>query len=522
MARKSRPRKRKAKKKNASQAKPALQEAAPIVDAEAVTLEPDDVVLASSPKPVDESPTPAPIIRQADVIEIRPVSEPESEEDLVEADAELDWVDSGGTKASLPVPTEEEVPEDNESLEELESLQSELNAMLEEGEKAMEPVDVTQAEPEEESPTTGRKRILRFERKLQAADRLPTELDAVEVEDSSSDTLIASAPILAEAPKALPVTDSPWGGVKAGGGEAPAEHFYGGRNFLTVVGEIPVIGKVLISEGALRPLVVFILVFTPIVALTFVLVVMFMMDRDDPLRSVNKGVAPVALEKSVPLEEIEEAVRDFASASTWEEKLKYVRAAGHVVEPLRSYYEDHAVNPAEDVVIERAERVEMNGLDLFKVEATLLPQKEVVTLVLERDSRGYLKVDWAVAVDYQEADWQQFYDDQVSQPTTLRVALAEQRKPYHNFQFEDEEKFRGYRIWYPDSKLPPLNGYAEIGSDLDKALQSLVRAESRGHVPVILSVAYPEDAQDPSMVRMVELVSPSWVVDYEALARSQG
>ena len=197
-----------------------------------------------------------------------------------------------------------------------------------------------------------------------------------------------------------------------------------------------------------------------------------------------------------------------------------MRAAGYVVEKLRDYYTSNAVRLGEDVIIERVERVVMNGLDLLKIEATILPQKEVLELMIERNARGYLKVDWEVAVDYQEVPWLSFYNEQRSQPTNLRVGLGLQDSPYHNYKFGDPVKFRGYRLWYPDTDLPKLTGYVKRGSDLDKELAALLAGESVEKHPAILTVAYPEDPKDPSMVRITDVVSPGWVVDYESVAHT--
>ena len=326
-------------------------------------------------------------------------------------------------KSWTPLSPSEHSPEHNEdALGELDALQSELDALLDDGTLADAPLIYgDHASAAEEAPI---KRGHRFERKLQPADRLPTDL--IDGQPEASDTSHAS---LFKAPKAMPDSsvDSPWSNETAGGQGEP-EKFFGWKNVLGVIGEIPIIGRILVRDGAWRPVTVFTVIFSLINALLFWLVLELMVEKD-PLRGVNVATIPVEPAKSVPMDEIRACVRAFTVASTWEEKLKHVRGAGYVVEKLRDYYQTNPVRLGEDVIIERAERVEMNGLDLFRIEATILPQEETLVLMMERDARSYLKVDWEVAVDYQDVPWQTFYDEQRTEPTNLRVVLRFQDPP---------------------------------------------------------------------------------------------
>ena len=379
------------------------------------------------------------------------------------------WDEPECKEKALP-PKQIEVGENPspEELEELDALQSELEEMLHLDDEAIAAVE------EEPAQADKRPKVYRLERKLQHRDALPGDLNPSTEEETSPGQTLTSAP------KTLPAAedDSTWGDVRAGG-QGEEEKFFGGKNVLRVVEDIPLLGKVFVSNGAWRPLFLFVVVFSIINALIFALVLSFWWE-DDGLRSINIGEQPVPPEESVPIDEIETAIRKFAAAPTWEEMLKHVRAPGHLVDKLRTYYETHPIIPSGDIVIERVDRVAMNGLDLFKVEATRLPSKEALVAMVERDPHGNLKVDWEVAVDFQEVEWQTFYDDKMSAPVELRVVFKEGH--YYNFEFEDKTKFRSYRLYYPDAELPELNGYVERDSELDRKLPK--SSESCGRTPV--------------------------------------
>ena len=514
MARKSRSRKRKAKKnsvKSVSSKVVSTGRAPKGESAESKTVE-ADVVIDAIAEETEPQLVVRPVIHPAEVIEIRPAEFPES--GLPNDNLSLEGWDKPQIRES-PLPSKEALP--GESEDTLDALQSEIDVMLDDGSLGEAPLVYEEKVSVSEEPT--RKRVHRFERKLQPVDRLPEELS-----DSESDSEEALGDVFSKAPKTMPETDagSPWSDERAGGQGSP-EKFFGRKNVLEVIEEIPLIGRVLVlvRDGAWRPSTVFVVIFSLINTLIFILVLSFMLEDPDRLRSFNeKGTSPEELAKSVPMGEIKACVKAFTVASTWEEKLKHVRAAGHVVEKLRAYYQTNPVRLGEDVIIERAERVVMNGLDLFKIEATVLPQKEALVLMIERDARGLLKVDWEVAVDYQEMPWKTFYEEQPTQPTNLRVVFRLQDPPYYNYQFGDPVAFRGYRLSYPKTGFPNLTGYVERGSELDKELEALLGGENVEQYPAILNVAYPKNPQDPAMVRITKMVSPGWVVDYEAVAHT--
>ena len=288
------------------------------------------------------------------------------------------------------------------------------------------------------------------------------------------------------------------------------------RNVLAVLEKVPLLGPLLVRDGSWRPVVVFIVIFSVINALIFTLILSTWVDNDG-LISVSEGEKVVPLEESVPINDIESAVRAFATAPTWEEMLKHVRAPGHILPQLRAYHDKHAMIGAEDVEIQRAVPVDVNGLSLFKVEVELLPSGKPLIAMVERDPHGHLKVDWEVAVDYQVVDWQAFYDQRISEPVPMRLVYRE--GTYYNYEFEDRTRYQCYRLSYPDSDLPELNGYVEKGSDLDKSLQLLLTEEGKV-VPAILSISYPEVTKDAAMVIIRDVVAEGWVIDYEAESTS--
>ncbi len=294
MVRMLRGRKGKAKKKAAKSASSSAAPSPKVSDCEAVETEIEaleaDVVIAPAPEVVQPPPVIRSVVHQAEVIEIRPAAAPKPE--LPNDDLSLgEWDEPEFQDVPLQ-PKEPPLKESGETIGELDALQSEIDAMLEDSSLAGAP--------------------LVYDEKLQPADRLPAELG-----DSQSEADDTSSNVLSTAPKTMPEPDagSTWGGERVGGEGAP-EKFYGGKNVLGVIEEIPLIGRILVRDGAWCPLTVFIVIFSLINALIFWLVLSLMVDDEDRLRSVNTGITPTEPAKSVPMEEIKAAVRAFTVAST--------------------------------------------------------------------------------------------------------------------------------------------------------------------------------------------------------------
>ncbi len=338
------------------------------------------------------------------------------------------------------------------------------------------------------------------------------------------DRPMASAAPVADLPQDIPMTmpddpaaggDSSWGTLNPGGRGAP-EKFFSERNIRETVAELPLLGPLLVEDGHWRMPTFYIIAFTAINALVIYVIIEAVQQARAALMP---PVLPEAREQGIDPVEVKESIEAFVRAETWQEKLKHCRAAGHIVQRLQAYYEKYPVDTAEDVVIEKAYHTLVNGLEMIKVQALLMPGKRPFVGMLERDPHGYLKVDWEVAVDYQEMSWMEFAVQQPREPVMFRAVLREGE--YYNYQFSDSRKFRCYILWYPEKEWPELYGYVERNGDIDIAIRNLFTVARQAHHPVMVKLAYPEEVSDNRIVHISELVAGSWVYDYEAGERGE-
>lgn len=477
------------------------------LEGEANVVEIDTIVPAEEPAVVvrkvsamEETTVPA------EVIEIRPVAEPEAE------------IDS--TPSTIPPPRKPSVPPNEETpLDELDELQAELDALLSQ--------EITDDNVEEHLTAIDKTQqsIHRLELKLNKVDRLPDDLDP-EIGESSAAKPAPSLPARPVPPAFTGRPDIPetasmsWGEPRAGVG-AGKERPEGDAEVLRALESVPLIGRFLVRDGRWRLSALFFPTFGSICVVVYYLAVTLMQGSADPLRSVAGGEEKQSRATAIPTEEIREVLLGYARAPDWETKLKYIRAPGHLVPVVREYYQKHPIVPAEDVRLGMAQPVTLNGLEILKLEATLLPSGQLFEAMLERDPHGHLKVDWEVAVDYQEIDWNQFAAEQRTDPVQLRVVAREE--DYYNFQYSDDSVYRCYRLWYPHSEWPTFYGYVKRDGEIDRQMQEHITLSGDGRYAFILSLAYAEETpKEAPLVEIREVVCPSWVIDYEARAKGRG
>jgi hypothetical protein len=138
-----------------------------------------------------------------------------------------------------------------------------------------------------------------------------------------------------------------------------------------------------------------------------------------------------------------------------------------------------------------------------------------------RDHLGRVRLDWESLVGYSEMDWPEFREKRVTEPKLFRAYMM--ADDYYNFEFADEEKFIGVRLFSPDGAwafsgfceregpegkvlqgLLAANGEAAAGEDIPRAVKNLF--------PVTVRLAFPEKSISDHCVWIREVVSGQWFV----------
>ncbi len=233
--------------------------------------------------------------------------------------------------------------------------------------------------------------------------------------------------------------------------------------------------------------------------------------------SIASGSQPVEQEGLGPYEpanftEIEETLTHFFTADTLETQLLWVRDPERVRPLMEKYYENHPVKLVSgfrQLKIKSPTPTETAALHM--VDVVLEPSQWQRRLVVEQEESGY-KVDWEVAVGYQEQSWASFQETQPTTPKAFRAILLEGQ--YYNYQFSDRSQYLCWEIVHPQEPDLLLYGYTSMDSPLTDFLmrETTIKASGRRRGPsVIVNLAYPENPQDSSQVLITDLVQKGWV-----------
>ena len=203
---------------------------------------------------------------------------------------------------------------------------------------------------------------------------------------------------------------------------------------------------------------------------------------------------------------IEEAVRNFVTASSPDELKKYIRNSERVGPLLDLYYEKA------DYEVEGFDSLDLTQLKYSGDVVTVLVQKAnflTAPIALERvidgEEESY-QIDWESWVGYCDYTSDQMRAEKPDKPFLMRVIV----KPadYYNYDFSDDEKWRSLGLELKGS-IHSFLGYVERGSEQDVKFRAMMKGGLL--VPCMVRVAYPTGSRSKDQVEILEVLGEGWL-----------
>ena len=221
-----------------------------------------------------------------------------------------------------------------------------------------------------------------------------------------------------------------------------------------------------------------------------------------PAANPKEGSPMVARSEAFLLAASEPLVRRFLAATTVDDLLPLVRNPTVAEARMRAFYTAGKVE-----AVGMSQFNSGGGLsirDMFISLSVVTRDHEERALALIETPQG-LKIDWESWVGWSDISWEKFLATKPVTGHVFRVTVS--AVEYYNFGFDDESKWRSYRLISPDGENS-LYGYVERGSVLEQRIRP--DGETKG-LAMMLSLKFPEGATTNSQVVIETLVADGWV-----------
>ena len=213
---------------------------------------------------------------------------------------------------------------------------------------------------------------------------------------------------------------------------------------------------------------------------------------------------PVVVQRSEAelMAEAESLARKFLQAKTVEEMLPLVNEPDIAEKRMRPFYEaDGITAPGLSA---------FNSTGGFAVKGKLVSADLVTGDFDQRpmafvDTPAGLRIDWESWAGWSEMTWGEFRSKKPTEPHVFRLSLSP--VVYYNFGFDDESKWKSFRLESPDQEHS-IYGYVEKDSMLEEQIR-LDRDTKK--VFLMLSLKFPPDAEKDNQVIIERFVNEGWV-----------
>ena len=204
---------------------------------------------------------------------------------------------------------------------------------------------------------------------------------------------------------------------------------------------------------------------------------------------------------SLDVRSASETVQRFLKASSYIDKLPFIKDREQVGPQVREYYQRHSDAPILDANLIQT----MEGRNTLSLSFDIPSRKATwfFNSVLVGDA--YL-IDWPTSTLCQTDIFERFMAAKSTRPTVLHVRMV--RGNYYNYEWSDRQKYACYNLTFPGLQQT-LYGYVTRDSQLGIDLQLLTALEP-SHA-AILEVKYPSPAPEDRQVEILRLVSKEWL-----------
>ena len=208
-------------------------------------------------------------------------------------------------------------------------------------------------------------------------------------------------------------------------------------------------------------------------------------------------------------EELEEMLRAYFEAESWEEKSQFVRHPKRVKPLMADYYSRNKLLPRKYESVSEFLVLSLDRLPFTAMTVEFFDGSEAVAVMSEMTGEGP-KIDWESQVAYQPMEFNELVNSRPSEAMDFRVYAA--RDHYFAYEFKDETKWLCFKLTTRNSE-EYLFGYLPAKSDLAVSFRKLMGSEidfSRVMKPLILRLRFPEGGKGPRSVLIEDVISDRW------------
>lgn len=217
-------------------------------------------------------------------------------------------------------------------------------------------------------------------------------------------------------------------------------------------------------------------------------------------------------------------LKKYFEAKAWKDKLPLVHQSAEVGTLMQEFYGSQGLADPVLTGLISASDMRIGNQKVLALSFGCGDRLDMVVHANFHRSPGGLRLDWESFVGFSDKSMREFRSSRCIAPTVFRVLAV--TDDYYNFEFGDAAKFLSVRLYSPNGD-DYVHGYClRESAEGKKLLQILgdptrsstvaasgngLRAQTNGHFPVTVRLAFPENSQSDRCVRIDKFVSPWWL-----------
>ncbi|MDA7931461.1 hypothetical protein N9821_00490 [Akkermansiaceae bacterium] len=213
------------------------------------------------------------------------------------------------------------------------------------------------------------------------------------------------------------------------------------------------------------------------------------------------------IEAASTYDAIESQLGAYFSATTIEEKLKYVRHPERVEPLMRDYYSRHKIIPKEYKSIVEFHIVSLDNRPFTALSVETKDESKKLAVLVEKTSEGS-KFDWESEVAYQPMSLDEFMEKRPTEAMDFRVYATADR--YYAYEFQDEQKWLCYRLSERDGEGYLFGYFSREQEEVVEKVMGSLSPTRKIAKPLLLRLRFRPNGKGPRSVLIEKVVAERW------------
>ncbi|MDC1448126.1 hypothetical protein N8218_00565 [bacterium] len=213
------------------------------------------------------------------------------------------------------------------------------------------------------------------------------------------------------------------------------------------------------------------------------------------------------IEAASSYDALESQLGAYFSATTIEEKLKYVRHPERVEPLMRDYYSRHKIIPKEYKSIVEFHIVSLDNRPFTALSVETKDESKKLAVLVEKTSEGS-KFDWESEVAYQPMSLDEFMEKRPTEAMDFRVYATADR--YYAYEFQDEQKWLCYRLSERDGEGYLFGYFSREQEEVVGKVMGSLSPTRKIAKPLVLRLRFRPNGKGPRSVLIEKVVAERW------------